>query len=72
MSVMVGRPLPDFLADVECELRTTAAALGHTRDGVLKGESMHVGTACRKCDVIRLADEAADRAALLVTEGVAR
>lgn len=69
---MVGRPLSEFLTDVECELRTTAAELGHTRDGVSKGESMHIGTACRKCDVIRLADEAADRAALLATEGVAR
>lgn len=64
--------MPEFLADVELELRTAAAEFGHSRDGISKGESMHIGTACRKCDVIRLADEAADRAALLVTEGVAR
>lgn len=54
------RPYRVFLEQVEEELRTTAVRLPHERTSNASRE-WH-SPECRKCDLVSLADEAADRA----------
>lgn len=49
-----------FLDDVERQLRQIAAGLFH--DGQKDRRKQHISTRCRKCRILNLADEAADRA----------